>query len=958
VAARARLMQALPAGGAMTAIAATEAEITAALAGTSGVSIAAVNGPSSVVISGDHDAVEQVAAMFAAQDRRVKPLRVSHAFHSHRMDPVLAELGEVAARLEHQVPRLPWACAASGELVAAPEPGYWVRQAREPVRFADAVAALAARGVSVFIEIGPDGTLSAMGPAALPGEQDSDDSAVFIPVLRPGQPGPAAIINALARAYVHGTTVDWAALLRGGQRVDLPTYAFQRQRYWPQGRQLLVPAGGDGADAPADARFWAAVEGGDVAALAQLVPVDGRRPLSEMLPVLASWRRQEQDRSVTGNWRYRISWLPVTEPATALLAGTWLVVAPAGEAAELAQGCVRALAGRGAQVVLAEVSPAGLDRAGLAAQISQALAGDAAAGTAGLPPACGVLSLLALAGATTAGGLAATQALVQALGDAAVAAPLWVLTCGAVATGPGDVLASPGPGPVWGLGRVAALEHPDRWGGLIDLPTAWDERVAARLCAVLAGCGEDQVAIRGAGIVARRLVRAPQPRTNGPAWTPRGTVLITGGTGAIGGHMGRWLAGRGAPRVVLAGRSGPGAPQVAELAAQLAASGTAVDVVVCDVARRAAVAGLLAWIAVSGPPLTAVLHAAGRAQDAALEHSTTAELAEVMAAKASGAAYLDELTADLDLEQFVLFSSIAATWGSGLQPGYAAANAFLDGLAETRRARGLAATSVAWGPWGGGGMTDAESADQLQRRGLRLMEPELLVRALAEALDGAETLVTVADVDWARFAPPFTLRRPSPLIADLPEVRAAAEGAGEDGPAAPGSTALAQQLAGMPRAEQERMLVNLVRAEAAAVLGHASPEAVEAGRAFRDLGFDSLTAVELRDRLNAVTGLRLPATLVFDYPTPDVLADYLLAAEFGAREPRLPLVDELDKLEALLSGITPDDITRELIAGRLQEVLAKWSISVQPASRSVAQKIDSATDDEIFTFIHKELGRS
>jgi acyl carrier protein len=370
---------------------------------------------------------------------------------------------------------------------------------------------------------------------------------------------------------------------------------------------------------------------------------------------------------------------------------------------------------------------------------------------------------------------------------------------------------------------------------------------------------------------------------------------------------------------------------------------------------------LLARIGAGGPPLVAVMHAAGRAQDAALEDSTAAELAAVVAAKAAGAAYLDELTAGMGLEQFVLFSSIAATWGSGMQPGYAAANAFLDALAEGRRGRGLAAASVAWGPWGGGGMTDREAGQQLQRRGLHLMDPQLAVGALGQVLDGGGGVVTVADVDWARFAPPFTLRRPSPLIDSLPEVRRAlADAAEDDGPAASGAgTALRQQLAGLPAAEQDRMLVNLVRAEAAAVLGHSSAEAIGAGRAFRDLGFDSLTAVELRDRLNAATGLRLPATLVFDFPTPAVLAGYLRAEESPAGAATIPLVGELDRLDALLSDITLDDSAREMVTGRLRGFLSKCdSIGGQPESQAVAQQIGSATDDEIFKFIHKELGRS
>ena len=234
---------------------------------------------------------------------------------------------------------------------------------------------------------------------------------------------------------------------------------------------------------------------------------------------------------------------------------------------------------------------------------------------------------------------------------------------------------------------------------------------------MLAGCGEDQVAIRGAGIWARRLARAPLPRDAARAvgaardacWSPAGP----------GRSAGTWPAGWPAaarPRVVLASRSGPAAPGAAALAARLAAAGTAVEVIACDAADRAEVAGLLARIAAAGPPLTAVLHTAGAgAGHARWTTTTAAELAAVLAAKAAGAAHLDELTAGLDLDAFVLFSSVAATWGSGRQPGYAAANAFLDALAEHRRARGLAATSVAWGPWGGGGMAGAEGGGAAAR---------------------------------------------------------------------------------------------------------------------------------------------------------------------------------------------------------------------------------------------------
>jgi len=414
--------------------------------------------------------------------------------------------------------------------------------------------------------------------------------------------------------------------------------------------------------------------------------------------------------------------------------------------------------------------------------------------------------------------------------------------------------------------------------------------------------------------------------------------------------------------VVLASRSGPAAAGVATTAAGLAAAGTEVTVVACDSAGRESLAALVSWIGRSGPPLSAVLHTAGASQASTLAETTLTELAGVLAAKATGAALLDELTAELDLDAFVLFSSAAATWGGGLQPGYAAANAFLDGLASARRARGLAATSVAWGLWGGGGMGSGEGGATLERHGVPPMDPQLAVKALGQALDGGETLLTVADVDWARFAPPFTLRRPSPLIENLPEVRqalAAADLVADGAGATDIGTALAKRLAGLPRPEQDRELMNVIRAEAAAVLGYSSPDAIEEGRVFRDLGFDSLTAVELRNRLTAATGMRLPATLVFDYPSPAALAAYLWAEEFSGEEASPSLAEELDKLESFLADIDPDAATFDMVTARLQGCLAKWSSAgAQVKREATARQIESASDDEIFDFINKELGRS
>ena len=373
-------------------------------------------------------------------------------------------------------------------------------------------------------------------------------------------------------------------------------------------------------------------------------------------------------------------------------------------------------------------------------------------------------------------GLAGTMTLVQALGDAGSGAPLWVLTQGAVPAAEDAAVARPVQAMAWGLGRVAGLEHPDRWGGLIDLPGTRDERAAARLGAVLApgglaGCGEDQVAIRDTGIVARRLIPAVPRPAAARDWAPRGTVLVTGGTGLIGPHLVRWLAGRGAPRLALVSRTGPAAAKIAGLAADLAQAGSAVTVLSCDITERAALRALLTWLAAAGPKLSAVLHAAVGADLASLAETGIGELASGLAAKAAGAAVLDELTDGLDLDAFVLFSSIAGVWGSGLHATYAAGNAYLDALASHRRGRGRPATSVAWGVWEAGWNAGPDLAAGLRRQGLRFLDPGRALAALGHVLADDETFLAVADVDWARFAPVYRAARAWRLLDELPEVR-------------------------------------------------------------------------------------------------------------------------------------------------------------------------------------------
>ncbi|HEV2637460.1 MAG TPA: SDR family NAD(P)-dependent oxidoreductase, partial [Actinocrinis sp.] len=879
VAARGRLMQALPAGGAMIALQAAESEVAALLAAdpAAPVAIAAVNGPRATVVSGDEAALGPVAEHFRALGRKTKKLPVSHAFHSMLMEPMLAEFRDLAAGLTYSPARIPIVSTVTGHL-AGPElstPDYWVGHARDAVRFAAAVDTLAELGASTFLELGPDGALSAMA-------QDCVDTGTFAPVLRRDRPEPRTLLAALATAFTQGTRIDWTAFVPAARRVDLPTYAFGGNRYWLT--STAAPAPDTAADAE-DARFWDAVDREDLSALAALAgsaELDGAEELRSALPLLSAWRGKRRDRSRLDASRYKIAWRP--EPAlgaaTATLSGTWLLIQPhdTTDAADAhADQIATGLTAQGAEIRRLSTAPDTTRE-----QLTDLLR----AQTAETGPVGGVLQL---PGACAFG----TLTLVQALGDAEIEAPLWITTRGAVAVGRSDALASAEPALVWGVGRVVGLEHPGRWGGLVDLPAAdLDRRAATRLGAVLAAGTEDQVAVRASGVFVRRLEHAEA--LTGPAWQPRGTVLITGGTGALGAHAARWAAAHGAERLILTSRAGLDAPGAVDLLAELTATGVDAQVAACDVADRDALAALLA-----AHPVDAVLHAAGVNDVADIAGLTADRFHVALRAKVDGARNLDELLGDTELDAFILYSSISGVWGSGGQAAYCAANAYLDALAETRRARGLAGTAVAWGPWAEGGMAAAGDADeQLRRRGLLPMDPARALTALAHAAGAAEPTLTVADVDWALFAPAFTAARPRPLIGDLPEVRSAlAAGTG----AQDERSELARTLAAQSGPERERTVLALLRGAVAAVLGHVGADAIDPGRPFKEMGFDSLLAVELRNRLAAQTGLRLASTLVFDYANPAALAAYLGTRLLGADAP------EARPAVAVAATTAPDD---------------------------------------------------
>ncbi|WP_244375586.1 type I polyketide synthase [Streptomyces ficellus] len=553
---------------------------------------------------------------------------------------------------------------------------------------------------------------------------------------------------------------------------------------------------------------------------------------------------------------------------------------------------------------------------------------------------------------------------------------LVVVTHGAVApagdTTPTDLAGAA----VWGLVRSAQAEHPGR---IVLVDAAGPDPVAAETLTAAVATGEPETAVRAGTVLVPRLVRVPAAHAPAPAEADgRGTTLITGGLGVLGGLVARHLvAEKGVRDLLLVGRRGTATPGADALVAELTALGAHVTVARCDVADRDALAALLASL----PPerrLTSVVHTAGVVDDGIVTSLTPERLDRVLRPKVDAALNLHELTLGHDLTAFVTFSSLSGVLGRAGQANYAAANAFLDALARHRHRLGLPATSLAWGLWDESsditGDLDEAGMRRLAAPGIVAMPAEEALALLDAALDAAHVhdapeLVT-ARLDLPALHAAAQASGVPPVLRSLLRVRPAAPGRGGEGSGTGADTdgPLRDRLADLPAAERLDELVALVRAKVAAVLGHdgTGGETVDEDRPFKELGFDSLTAVELRNQLGTVTGIRLPATLVFDYPTPAALATFLdthfrdgKAAANGPGTPGAPAAEgavheALDNLSATLSATTLDDTAREHLVARLKELTRTWS----GAPGYHAAPLESATPEELFNLLDEQLGNA
>ncbi|MFF3650794.1 SDR family NAD(P)-dependent oxidoreductase [Streptomyces sp. NPDC002181] len=1156
VAARGRLMQALPPGGAMVAVQATEEEVLPHLA--EGVSIAAVNGPSSIVVSGEEAAALAIGEHFAAQGRKTSRLKVSHAFHSPLMDPMLEEFRTVARSLTFHAPRTAVVSTVTGESAQDWQtPDYWVRQVREAVRFTDAVRTLAAQGAARYLELGPDGVLTGLARQIL-----DDDEAVLVPAGRKDRSEPRTLVAALGALHSAGERVDWEAYFAGtgARRVALPTYAFERKRYWLDSPAAVTDASGLGQLAAGhpllsavvvspehdgvvltgrialDAQPWladhavhgtvllpgtayvdmvlrAGRETGStlIEELTQEAPLElpetggtavqvvvgaadttGRRSVSvysraeephggetrwirnaggvlaphaapaaldlEAWPpagarpvdvgdlydelaaaglyygpvfqgLKAAWLGADElfaeialpeqaqadaalfgvhpallDAALHGDQILRkgregaerttlpFAWngvalhstgaamlrirLTTPAPDTLSLRITDPTGAPVATVERLVQREMSAgqLAGAGsreASVFRIEWEPV---TAGQAAQdcvvVGNGLPGHrsvtdlAALAEAGAVPPTVLLyapDLVAAAtgpeGQDTPGrARAATSRLLAALADwredhRFTESKLVVVTRAAVVTDPVGEAVDCAQAPLWGVVRAAQAENP---GCFTVIDIDGDEE-SVRALPSAAATGETELALRhGKAFVPRYTPVSVTGEGAASPWDAQGTVLITGGTGVLGAVLARHLvAEQGVRHLVLTSRRGEDAPGARELRAELEGSGADVRIAAVDVSDRDALAALLAEIP-AAHPLKGVVHAAGVLDNALVGAVTPEQVDRVLRPKADAAWHLHELTRDLDLSAFVLYSSVGGQVLAAGQATYAAANVFLDALATHRQAAGLPATSLAWGLWAGtaGEGLDLSEADlqRMSRSGVFELSFDEGVALFDEALRSADPVLVPVRIDRAVLRSrtdevPALLRG---LTGRRPGAQTASAVTAAPAIAQPEGTEVELRLAGMSGAERERYLVQLVRGHAATVLGHSDVAAVPGERGFTELGLDSLGAIELRNRLQKAVEVRLPATLMFDYPNAVSLAAFLLeelapGLERIAREQAAAQASpqthgtEIERSLAGMSGAERERYLVQLVRGHAATVLGHSDVAAVPGERGFTE---------------------
>ncbi|KAB8314799.1 type I polyketide synthase [Tolypothrix campylonemoides VB511288] len=871
IAERARLMQALPSNGAMVAVKASADFITQLLAPYGDlVAIAAINGPQSVVISGEQQAIETVCQLLTASEVKTKALQVSHAFHSPLMEPMVAEFRRVAGEISYSRPKVKIISNLTGlevsEEIATPE--YWCRHIQCPVQFAASMKTLEEQGIEVFLEIGPKPILLGMGRMCV-----SESGQLWLPSLRYEQSDWQQLLESLAQLYVRGVAVDWKAFDAEypRNRVVLPTYPFQRQRYWIEtsenGHQLTNQS-------TVATQIVNLLNQGETEALAQHLKLarnfspEQLQLLPELLEVLVKQHQQQLAIATIKDWFYQVQWKPIvlSQLKTSIQQSHWLIFADTtGVGEKLAkklrhQGCECSLVYRGDSYQKLETGFYQLNpsKPQEFEQLIQAILENSEF------PLEKVIHLWSLdtpspvdLTMTTINlaqlwGCGTVLHLLQAVIKTSSVPQLWLVTRGAQSVLSKTEEVSVTASPLWGMGRVVSLEHPQLWGGLVDLDPQTPQEETEALLQLLVDNNqpEDHLALRGERTYIARLVKQSLKPSQPLSLESNATYLITGGLGALGLHTAKWMVEKGARHLVLISRTQPSQHQIAAIS-NLQQQGAQVVVAQADVCNFEELSKVFEQVDSHHAPLKGIVHAAGVGSFQLMQQMELTQLEEVMAAKVMGGWMLHQLTQDKELDFFVSFSSIAAVWGAAGQAHYAASNHFLDALTHYRRAKGLPSFSINWGPWSGGGMAGEIELGELRKRGVESLSPQQGTAALEQLWTSGNVQTTVANVNWSLFKQLYQIGRRllleeievEPLKTQLSNSQAIAE--------------ILQQLKAASPTEREKFLLNYFKDVISQVL-RMSASQVDVQQPLNTMGLDSLMALELRNRLQTDLAVDVP----------------------------------------------------------------------------------------------------
>jgi acyl transferase domain-containing protein/acyl-CoA synthetase (AMP-forming)/AMP-acid ligase II/acyl carrier protein len=874
---RGGLMRGASARGRTVAVAmpAEEARLLTSLLGDR-LTIAAVDGPTSITLSGDAELIEEIRKQVEARGASARTLDADLALHGHRMEPVRVALEAALDGLRPTHATIPFVSTVTGRMARAEDlgPGYWGRNLRQTVLFAEAVNTLVEEGCTAFVELGP---LPVLTEAIAQVLRQRERPGALVTCLRPREDGQAVSLGPLGALYAAGFPVAWERVNPPGRFVRLPSYPWRHRRHWIDAGVAGRPAGKGRHESP-----WA-----------EAAPVEEPRPPDGAGPAPAS------DPDVDG-LLYELQWAEKdrARKAPAEVGGRWLILEDSGG---VGRALARLLEDRGATCSL--VCSRGSVRADRAfGQVVDPADAEALSRLLAVPaggqPYRGVVHLWGLDAAdpdperATAAEVA--EAEVRACGgllnlaravSGSPATRLWVVTRGAQPVDPGSEPPALLPGALWGMGRSLAVELPGHWGGLVDLDRAPTEgEAAALLVEVAAPDGEDQVVFRrGVRHVARLARRAatggaPAP----PALGPAGTYLVAGGLDALGLHAARWLIGRGAQRLVLVGRDGlpdrttwdrladddPGREAVAAIQ-DMERQGASVFVHQVDLADDAAMEGLFKTLRRRLPPVRGIVLAADIVGPLPADGSDPAALSAVLRPGVAGVWNLYRCSRGLPIDFFVGFSTLASVFGLD-GPAAAAAGGFLGSFAHAARGWGLAALGINWGNWDGAGPAAPTGREQPHpipcliplgpARAFEAME-RLLVTGAAQAV--------VADLDWDRLNDARDGGRPSPFLEPFCERPEPPSGPSEVGEAEPGDWRA------MPADRRRDWLLRLVRDKVAAALEQ-EPEEVGTDRPLSSMGVDSITAMEIKWAVEDGLGVSLPVSSLADGPTIAVLVDRAL----------------------------------------------------------------------------------